>query len=45
MMCLWQPQKNFISSVNPTMGKHILTVVDAEGNSATKEFEIIEKEN
>ena len=32
-------------AVNPTMGKHILTVVDAEGNSATKEFEIIEKEN
>jgi penicillin-binding protein 1C len=31
-------------AVNPTMGKHILTVVDAEGNSATKEFEIIEKE-
>ncbi len=32
-------------AVNPSVGKHILTVVDAEGNSATKEFEIIEKEN
>lgn len=30
-------------SINPVVGKHQLTVVDGEGNSVMKSFEIVEK--
>lgn len=30
--------------VNPIVGKHVLTVVDEQGNSVTRKFEIIEKD-
>lgn len=32
-------------ALNPTAGKHILTVVDEQGNSVSRNFEIIEKKN
>jgi len=31
-------------AVNPSSGKHILTVVDENGESVTRDFEIVEKE-
>jgi penicillin-binding protein 1C len=31
-------------AVNPSAGKHTLTVVDENGESVTKNFEIVEKE-
>ena len=31
-------------AVNPSAGKHTLTVVDENGESATRDFEIVEKE-
>lgn len=37
-------QKFHQIGVNPTVGKHILTVVDEQGNSVTRKFEIIEKD-
>ena len=31
-------------ALNPTPGKHILTLVDENGNSISRQFEVLEKE-
>ena len=31
-------------ALNPSPGKHVLTIVDEEGNSLSRNFEILEKE-
>jgi len=48
----WHLDDQFISateqfhqlSLNPSPGKHKLTIIDKEGNSATRNFEILQKE-
>jgi penicillin-binding protein 1C len=48
----WHLDNNFIGTtqqfhqlaLNPTQGKHTLTVIDEEGNAITRSFEILAKD-